>query len=208
MQLLIHALVGWGGGNLVCTTPRERAGAMAVSLIADADGAALLGGVAAYQDYHHVVGHNLAYGLLASAGLAWWLGRRWPVFGGYAGLYALHLLMDFYGSGQAWGLAWWWPFSPRYDYCPQAWELNSWQNFTVLGLGVAVCGWIYWRCRRTPLEYVAPAWDRRCLGALPAAKPTAGARSWEQRAGGQEPREAGRPDYETTDFSTTSSRRR
>ncbi len=167
MQLLMHALVGWVGGNLVRTTPRERAGAMAVSLIADADGAALLWGVTAYQDYHHVVGHNLAYGLLASAGLAWWLGRRWPVFGLYAGLYALHLLMDFYGSGRAWGLGWLWPFSARYDYCPQAWELNSWQNFTVLGLGLAGSGWIYWRHRRTPLEYVAPAWDRRCLGALP-----------------------------------------
>ena len=156
MQLLTHALAGWCGGNLVDTTARERLGCISISLLPDLDGLGLLLGREAYLRWHHVVGHNVLFGIAASAMLMR-LGRSHLRIGAlYLALFHLHLAMDLVGSGPGWGIAYFWPFSAASFTTSMAWSFRAWQNFAFL-VALAICTlWIGFRLKRTPLEVLAP----------------------------------------------------
>jgi len=130
---------------------------------ADLDGLGILAGTEAYWEYHHKLCHNLGFGLLLSAGLMLFSGRRWRAFFVYLGLFHLHLVMDYYASGTGWGLRYLWPFSQWYMECLHPWEFSSWQNIST---GFAFFGWVLWiavRDGRTPLEIIMPSLDRQLV---------------------------------------------
>jgi hypothetical protein len=177
LHIQTHVLSGWCVANCFPLTPRERVFAMLAASLADFDGLGIVFGERFYHDYHHVLGHNLAFAAVLSLGLAAASTRRVLAFFLYLGLAHLHLLLDYYGSGPGWPICYWWPVWHGRDQCwmnPDAWPFYSWQNisaaFALLGwtVGIAVVA------RRTPLEAIMPELDRKLVGGrFPDSKPAA-----------------------------------
>jgi hypothetical protein len=181
MHIQTHILSGWCVANLIPgLTPRERCLAMVAASIADLDGLGIVFGEKYYQEYHHVLGHNLLYAVVVSLVLAafsrgWW--RRGVAFVLYLGLGHLHLVMDYFGSGPGWPICYWWPFRRGHGDCFvnwDAWEFYSWQNISA---AFALLGWtvgIALVKRRTPLEAIMPGLDRKMVGWLRGASSRTG----------------------------------
>ena len=164
MHIQTHVLSGWCVANLAPHfTPRERLLSMLAASLADLDGLSIIAGQEAYWDYHHTLGHNLAFGIVLSVALAALSKHRVLGFATYLALFHLHLLLDYYGSGPGWGIPYFWPFSTRQWVNPDAWPFYSAQN---IGAAVALTiwtAWIVWRRGRTPLETVMPGLDRQLV---------------------------------------------
>ncbi|MCX6954691.1 MAG: metal-dependent hydrolase [Verrucomicrobia bacterium] len=166
MHLATHVLAGWCLGNLLRLGKKERTWCIAASVLPDVDGLGLLAGVRAYQTYHHVLAHNLTLGLVATVGFARLARCSLKGAATFFALFHLHLVMDLFGSGPGWGIAYLWPWSDQMVYSAHAWSFLSWQN------GVAFLGFAGWTvaiaraCRRTPLECFAPRFDRQVVNLL------------------------------------------
>ena len=131
MHLQTHVLSGWCFGNLFSLTPRQRAFAMIAAVAADLDGLGIFFGQDAYWEYHHKLGHNVGFGLLLCLILTKASRGRVLVFSLYFALFHLHLVMDFFGSGPGWPIAYLWPFSHQVlDNRRWSWNFYSWQNIS------------------------------------------------------------------------------
>ena len=164
MHIPTHILSGWCIANTVpCLTPKDRLMLVLAASIADIDGVGILWSTDAYLELHHVCGHNLVAAISASTILGLLSQHRALCIFLSLALFHLHLLMDFYGSGQGWGIACWWPFSDEYYHTDGAWSLGGWQNYLALAI---LIGWS-WRIhrarRRTPFELLLPVVDRAFL---------------------------------------------
>jgi hypothetical protein len=113
MHVPTHLMSGWCVGNLFRLTARERLLCMAAATVADLDGVTYLFGQNAYWDYHHVVCHNLLFAVLVSAGFAAFSAYRLWSFFVYLLAAHLHLVLDYYGSGPGWPIAYGWPVWAR-----------------------------------------------------------------------------------------------
>src|SRR4051794_15526197 len=122
--------------------------------------------------------HTLPFGLILCLLLAALSPHRLLSFTTYLALFHLHLLLDSYGSGPGWGIAYFWPFSRRAWVNPAAWEFFSWENLTTAAALIAWTIAIAVRQRRTPLEALMPNLDRQLVETLrrfsrPPAAPSA-----------------------------------
>ena len=168
MHVPTHILSGWVVANVFPLRPRERLFAMIAAAVPDLDGIGVVLGQATYQRWHHVACHNLLFCVITTFSMAGLgpisIGRRCMLAGLYAGLFHLHLMMDYFGSGPGWPIEYLWPFSSFRFVNWSAWPLSSWQNTVaaaVLLLVTIVIGKI---ARRTPLEVVLPSLDRKLVG--------------------------------------------
>ena len=161
MHAQTHLLSGWCLANWLNVGPRERLFCMIVSVCADIDAISIVGGQEAYWAYHHVVGHNILVGLVVAGVLAALSRHRIKGLLAYLGLFHVHLLMDLFGSGPKWSVAYFWPFSRWAAETTYAWEFRSWQNFAAAGLSFLWTIWIVYRRKRTPLEVLMPSLDRK-----------------------------------------------
>jgi hypothetical protein len=168
MHIPTHILSGWCVASVFSLTARERCFAMVAAAIADVDGVGYLAGEQsdAYQLFHHVLGHNVFFGLVACGILAAFLKNRIKAGLLYVGLFHLHLLLDYFGSGPGWAICYIWPVSRMKLRTDLAWDLFSWQNITAGYALVALTIYLAWRQRRTPLEYVMPELDRKLVTLL------------------------------------------
>ncbi|HEY8666799.1 MAG TPA: metal-dependent hydrolase [Tepidisphaeraceae bacterium] len=169
MHVPTHIMAGWCLANCLPLNARQRFGCMAASAIPDLDGVGIIFGMDsdAYQNFHHVLGHNLMFGLLTCGLLAVLSGRFLLSIAVYLGMFHLHLLMDYYGSGPLWPIPYLWPSSHLRFVNPNAWDLYSWQNITI---ATALLLWtiaIAILRKRTPLEWIMPNLDRQLLSAVP-----------------------------------------
>lgn len=167
MHIQTHILAGWCFGNLFKFCPRERFFCMLVSFLPDFDGAGkiidLMGSTEYYHDYHHIFGHNLLVGLIISAALTIFSTSRLKAFFVYIGLFHLHMLMDFFGSGPLWEIYYLWPFSREGFLTEHSWEFFSWQNMLTAAILIVWTVWIIIKKQRTPLEYPMPKLDKQLV---------------------------------------------
>jgi hypothetical protein len=125
-------------------------------LMPDVDGLSAVAGLEAYGRWHHLVTHGLV-AALCTASLAGALGReRAKVFLLSLLAFHIHLLCDLLGSGAAWGIAYFYPFSRNELFNPHGWPLASWQNIVVTGVALLACGCVAVRYRRSFLEACLP----------------------------------------------------
>ena len=167
MHVQTHIMSGWVVGNYLPFTARERLCCMIAAAIPDIDGLGIVVSEHWYTQFHHVVGHNLSFAVVAAAILAALSVRRALGFVTYFGLVHLHLFMDYWGSGRDWGICYWWPFRSgpgSWWMNPQGWDFFSWQNITAAGILLLWTVWIAYAKRRTPLEVFMPSLDRRLVG--------------------------------------------
>ena len=166
MHVQTHVMSGWCLGNCWKLSPRERLFCMLAASLADLDGLSLLVSREWYWDYHHKLCHNLLFGLIVSVTLTLFSKARWKTFWIYLGLFHLHLVLDYFGSGPDWEIYYFWPFSSWSIWNPQAWPFYSWQNFSV---ALAFLVWVIAiavRLSRTPLEIIMPSLDIQLVNLL------------------------------------------
>jgi inner membrane protein len=171
MHTQTHILSGWCVANCLPLTPRQRLLAMLAATLPDLDGLGILFGEDYFVRFHHVVGHNLFALAAISAVLAAFSRRFWTSLALFLALGHLHLLMDYYGSGFGWTIAYFWPVSSREFQTVDAWKFYSWQNLTAFGVLLLWTILIAIRSKRTPLEALMPRLDRQLVALLAGRNP-------------------------------------
>jgi len=180
MNLITHLLVSWPLAGVSRSINRtEQLWIVGAGLAPDLDGFGLIPELATrgsgtpllwWSDYHHVLAHNLPFGLLLAA-VAAVATKRIAIAGLSLLAFHLHLLCDVVGSrgpdGYQWPIPYLYPFSRALQLTvPWQWALNAWPNLALsLGLlGFAL--WWAWRSARSPLALVSARADRALVGAL------------------------------------------
>lgn len=152
----MHLALSWLTGHALAERRDRRLVAWS-GVVPDLDALSLLGGVAAYSQYHHVLTHGV---MAAVVGTAIWtaLARdRLKVFFASLAAFHLHLICDLLGSGRDWPIVYWFPFSRSEFLTPYGWPLASPQNGFVWLAAVAVTIWIGIKRGRTFGEAFLPA---------------------------------------------------
>ena len=169
MHIPTHILAGWCVANSVPRlTAKDRLALVLASSLPDLDGLGLIWSQEAYFAVHHVWGHNVFVGTLGCLLLSLWSDHRKRSFLLGLLVFHLHLLMDFFGSGEGWGIAYFWPVSEHHFLTEAAWSLGGWQNYLALAV-LAVGSFVILRTRRrTPLEILAPVLDRAFVNVFAA----------------------------------------
>ena len=172
MHVPTHLMTGWCTANLLPgLDKRQRLFCMIAAAAPDLDGLSILGGIDAFQYWHHRAGHNLTFAVVSSLLLAAFSpGKIWS-FLIYFAEFNLHLAMDVFGSGPGWGIYYFWPFSTwQFDNTNLSWEFYSWQNISIAAfMFLGTIAIAYWK-RRTPLEAIMPDLDRQLIAMLPARR--------------------------------------
>ena len=168
MHAPTHIMSGWCVANCAELTPRERLFCMIAATAPDLDGIGAVIGTNsdAYQRWHHLLCHNLLFVLVLAGGLTMFSRHRMKALLLYLVLGHLHLLMDYFGSGPGWTIAYCWPFSTEKYKTDLAWEFFSWQN---IACAAALLAWVIViaiRQSRTPLELITSDLDRRVVARL------------------------------------------
>lgn len=178
MHPISHLLSGWALAAALPVEDRTRRWITWAAMIPDLDGLGVVGDLLTaptdhpltwYDDYHHTLAHNLAFGLALTLAAAWSCRQRtWAAVGVFAAFH-LHLLGDLVGSkgpdGYHWPLPYLWPFSHRWvgEWSGQ-WGYKAWPNTALSVALMALALYGSWKWGRSPVG----CFSRRADDALTA----------------------------------------
>lgn len=96
-----------------------------------------------WSDFHHIIGHNIGFGVLIAIGVFLLAQQKWKTTGLTLLCFHIHLLCDILGArgpdGYQWPIPYLLPFSNAWQIVWQyQWAINAWPNFviTLLALGI------------------------------------------------------------------------
>ena len=181
MSPVTHFLFGWIAANASTTNNRrERAIITLAGVAPDIDGLGIIADILTrnsahpldwFSQYHHLLGHNLAFGFLLVA-LAWFVAKRKLQTAVLVFLsFHLHLLCDLIGSrspdGYQWPIAYLFPFSNAWQLTWSGqWELNAWQNFVITGFALFMVFTLAVKRGFSPLEMISESANRSFVETL------------------------------------------
>jgi LexA-binding, inner membrane-associated putative hydrolase len=181
MSPITHFLTGWLVANASGQMHRrERAMITLAAVAPDLDG---LGVVAdfltrssehplnLYSDYHHILGHNIGFGIVLALIAFSFATRRWLTAALALVSFHLHLLCDLAGSrspdGYQWLIPYLLPFSNELQITWDGqWELNAWPNFIVTGVALVILFVLAWKRGNSPLEMISVSANRAFVETL------------------------------------------
>lgn len=185
MHVGTHFFAAWMLAATPGLTRRERGLICFAGVAPDLDGLGLIAEMATanaprtlawYSNYHHVLGHNLAFALIITL-LAASLARRRALTATLAfAAFHLHLLGDLAGSrgadGYQWPIPYLWPFSNAWQLSWQGqWMLGAWQNTALTIALVMVTIYLAWRLGYSPAGIFSEKADRVFVQTLRARFP-------------------------------------
>ena len=185
MNPISHLLTGWLVANTVPLNHRERAVVTLASVAPDIDGIGIVAEMFTrnseqpltwWSDYHHVLGHNLAFGLMLAVGSFLLATKRWKTAILACLSFHLHLLCDLTGGrgpeGYQWPIPYLFPFSKVWQWTWNGqWELNAWPNFAITGIVLMITIYLAWKRGYSPLEMVSASADHTFVETLRARFP-------------------------------------
>ena len=163
MNPISHFLTGWAVANTVELSARDRALVTLAGVAPDIDGLGIVAEILTenttypllwYSKYHHVLCHNLGFGL-ALAGVVALLGvKRWLTASLSLVAFHLHLLGDLAGSrgpdDYQWPIPYLLPFSDKWNLTWSGqWELNAWPKILITALLFLVTIYLAWKKGRS-----------------------------------------------------------
>lgn len=173
MNPLTHFFVGWAAANAAALTRRERALVVLAGVAPDIDGLGIIAEKLTkdsatpllwWSEYHHVLAHNLFFGLALSL-LAFTLATRRKLTAALALLaFHLHLLGDLIGArgpdGDQWPIPYLWPLDGDWQLVwAHQWAINAWPNFVITAAMIFLTFYLAWKRGYSPLEFVSPTAD-------------------------------------------------
>lgn len=169
MSPMTHLLASWSVAGTANLSTRERALVTIAGIAPDIDGAGLIldmlnrngsEHLELWEKYHHVLGHNIGFGLLLAIAALALSTRRRPVCVLVLVSFHLHLLCDLLGSkgpeGYQWPIPYLLPFSNvwQWQWAGQ-WQLNAWPNFAITSLLIGYGLFLAWRKQASPLQFIS-----------------------------------------------------
>lgn len=169
MHVVTHLLTGWVVAESAGLDRRDRSLVTLSAVLPDLDGIGVIGEfvtrdsaapVQWWSQYHHVLCHNLGFGLLLAATAALLAVRRVTTAVLVLFVFHLHLLGDLIGSkgpeGYQWPIPYLLPFSDgwqlRWD---GQWALNAWPNILLTVLLLALTLYLAWKRGYSPVGIVS-----------------------------------------------------
>lgn len=159
MNPATHFLTGWLIANVDHLERRDRALVTLAGVIPDADGLGILTGIASqdqevglylYGQYHHVLAHNVFFGLLlAATGYALSKKKGLTTFLVLLSFH-IHLLGDILSGrgpdGTIWTISYLFPVltDVKFSWSGQ-WELNAWPNVVITAAALLLTLYLAWR---------------------------------------------------------------
>ena len=180
MHPITHFLAGWTVAGVSGIEKRDRAIVSIAGIAPDFDGAGIVVELATresnapllwWSEYHHVLGHNLAFGLIVFLAAALLARRRLLTAILSFFVLHLHLLCDLIGSrgpdGFQWPIPYFWPFLPNVEWVwSHQWALNAWPNFVITIVLLSVTFFLAWKKGFSPLEIISKRADQLFVGAF------------------------------------------
>ena len=180
MNPVSHLLKGWVVANTADLTTRDRALVTLAGVVPDIDGLGIIAEILTeqtafpllwYSKYHHVLCHNLGFGLLLAVTAILFGIRRWMTVFLVLVVFHLHLLGDLVGSrgpdGYQWPIPYWTPFSDGWKLLwTGQWELNAWPNVLITALLLSATLYIARKKGCSPLEMVSKRADSAFVSIL------------------------------------------
>ena len=167
MNTEAHLAAGWILAHLGGVEDRRFRAAVTLAAIApDVDSLAFFFGERAYASIHHALGHNVYFFTGASVLAALWCRRRWwkVLLFTQLALYS-HYFGDYFLT--RFPLEFYWPASHRLFIHGYRIGLDHPINTALSYASLLVFFVMAFWCRRTPLEIISPALDRRVVNLLP-----------------------------------------
>jgi inner membrane protein len=171
---ITHFFVSWDIANMLALQRKDRTLVTLAGVIPDFDGFGALPELLTrnsahplfwWTDYHHVLGHNLSFGLLVTLGSFAIAKKRWQTALLTFFAFHLHLLGDIVGSrgpdGYQWPIPYLYPFSNVWQLIWEGqWRLNAWPNFVITGFALVLTFFLAWKHGFSPLQLVSHSADR------------------------------------------------
>ncbi len=180
MHPITHLLTGWAVAESADLSPRDRTLVTLAAVIPDIDGLGVVAEIATehsstpvywWSEYHHVLCHNVGFGLLLAVSTALLAVRRTSTTLLVVLVFHLHLFGDLIGSrgpdGYQWPIPYLLPFSNRWQLrWDGQWVLNAWPNImlTVALLGLAL--YLAWKRGYSPVGIVSRRADSAFVATL------------------------------------------
>jgi len=180
MNPATHFLAGWLIANVDRLDRRDRALITLSSVIPDADGIGILAGIISqdpgkgfdlYARYHHILGHNVFFGLLlAAAGYALSNKKKFTPFLMLLGFH-IHLLGDLLSGrgpeGTIWTISYLFPVLTDVQLSLSwQWELNAWPNVVITAGALLLTLYLSWRRGFSPVNIFSVKADGAVVAAL------------------------------------------
>ena len=169
MNPAIHFLTGWLIANVDDLKRTDRAVITLAAVVPDVDGFGIIAGLASegaeeglrlYGQYHHVIAHNLFFGLLITLA-AYAISKRRRLTALLAFLsFHCHLLGDIISGrgpdGTLWSISYLFPVSSDFllTWSGQ-WELNAWPNVLVTAVALLFTLYLAWKRGFSPLNILS-----------------------------------------------------
>ena len=180
MSPITHFLTGWVVANSANLTPRDRILVTIAGVSPDIDALGPIAELATrnsqnplnwWSNYHHVLGHNVGFGLLITLIVFWLSVRRTAATLLALVAFHLHLLCDLIGSrgpeGYLWPIPYLLPFSDRLQLIwTGQWALNAWPNLVFTSILLGISFYLTWSRGSSPLECVLKSADTAFVSTL------------------------------------------
>src|SRR5579871_3715516 len=173
--------MGWAVASAAPSLDRrERAMVTFASVIPDVDGLGLIVETLTrnsrhplnwWSDYHHVLGHNLCFGIVVTIATAIFVKQRMKVAFLVLLSFHLHLLADLAGArgpdGDQWPIPYLLPFSNKWQLVWSGqWALNAWPNLVISAALIIIAIVLARRRGYSPLEIFSRKADAAFVSAL------------------------------------------
>lgn len=175
-----HFLTGWLVANSSELNQRERAIVTFASVIPDIDSLGIIAEVATrgstkpllwWSEYHHVLGHNLMFGIAYALFGFTIAAKRWRTALLSFLSFHMHLLGDVVGArgpdGDQWPIPYLFPFSDTWKMTWEGqWALNSLPNVLITCIALALTFYLAWKQGYSPLEIFSAKADKAFVKTL------------------------------------------
>lgn len=174
MNPVTHFLAGWVIANADYLERKDRAIVTLAAVIPDVDGLGILtGGIVSkeqlagldlYGQYHHVLAHNIFFGLfLTVAGFVLSKKKGLTTFLVLASFH-VHLLGDLLSGrgpdGAIWTISYLYPVLPDIQFFwSSQWELNAWPNVVITAALLLLTFYLAWKRGYSPVGIISPHAD-------------------------------------------------
>ncbi len=180
MSPVTHFLTGWAAANTVTLGRRDRLLVTLSGIAPDFDALGIVGNLATrgsenpvywWEEYHHVLGHNLGFALALTIVTLLAAKRRLTAALLVFASVHIHLLADLVGArgpeGYQWPIPYLQPFSGAWNLTWEGqWFLNAWPNFLITGTLLVLTLYMAWQKGFSPLGLVSQRTDRSVVEAL------------------------------------------
>lgn len=180
MNPVSHLLISWVVADTAGLTRRDRVLVTLAGVAPDIDGLGIIAEILTekttapllwWSKYHHVVCHNIGFGLVVLAVAASFSLMKWRTAFFTLLAFHLHLFCDFIGSrgpdGYQWPIPYLFPFSDRWQLTWESqWELNAWPNLLLTALILAATIYFSWKKGYSPIEIFSKRADTTFVSIL------------------------------------------